>query len=224
MFSETDLKQIATRGITPEQVEHQLNQIASGFPFLRLDSAAAIGNGILAPSDEERKQFIEAWNTYKAEGHDVVKFVPASGAASRMFKNLFAFVDAPYDVPTSDFEKHFFANIESFAFYSALDAKCVELKGKGIPQLIKDGNYKAVVATLLHEDGLNYGQLPKGLLLFHHYADGERTPMEEHLVEGALYAASNGVAKVHYTVSHSHMALFKNVLKLQWRSMLSALA
>ena len=62
---------------------------------------------------------------------------------------------------------------------------------------------------MLKAEGLNYGQLPKGLLLFHNYAEGPRTPMEEHLVEGALYAASNGEAHVHFTVSHEHMELFK---------------
>ena len=62
---------------------------------------------------------------------------------------------------------------------------------------------------MLHADGLNYGQLPKGMLLFHKYAEGSRTPMEEHLVEGALYAASKGKANVHFTVSHEHLPLFK---------------
>ena len=81
--------------------------------------------------------------------------------------------------------------------------------GADIKALIAKGDYKAVVANMLNADGLNYGQLPKGLLLFHNYPEGPRTPMEEHLVEGALYAASNGEANVHFTVSHEHMALFE---------------
>ena len=72
-----------------------------------------------------------------------------------------------------------------------------------------EGNYKAVAANMLRADGLNYGQLPKGMLLFHQYPEGARTPMEEHLVEGALYAASNGEAHVHFTVSHEHMEFFE---------------
>jgi hypothetical protein len=126
-----------------------------------------------------------------------------------MFKNMFAFVDADYDVPTTDFEKKYFDSIEKFAFYDALDAACQKNEGKGIKALIAEGNYKAVAANMLKKEGLNYGQLPKGMLLFHKYADGARTPMEEHLVEGALYAASNGEAHVHFTVSHEHIEFFK---------------
>ena len=209
MLSEQDLKQIAQKGITQEQIENQLNEFKTGFPFLKLEAAAGIGRGIIAPDEAARKQFEDIWNAYKAEGKRVVKFVPASGAASRMFKNMFAFVDADYDVPTTDFEKKYFDNIEKFAFYDALDAVCQKNEGKGIKELIAAGNYKAVAANMLKAEGLNYGQLPKGLLLFHKYPEGARTPMEEHLVEGALYAASNGEAHVHFTVSHEHMEFFK---------------
>jgi len=192
-----------------QQVERQLGEFKTGFPFLKLEAAAAIGRGIVAPDADQRKQYVEAWQQYKASGKKVVKFVPASGAASRMFKDMFAFVDADYDVPTTDFEKKYFQNIEKFAFYAELDAACKKNEGKGIKELIDGGNFKAVAANMLKAEGLNYGQLPKGLLLFHNYPEGPRTPMEEHLVEGALYAASNGEAHVHFTVSHEHMELFK---------------
>ena len=209
MLQEKDLKQIAQRGISAEQIENQLKEFETGFPFLRLEAAAAVGNGIIAPTVEERKKYVEAWEHYKSQGRKVVKFVPASGAASRMFKNMFAFVDAEYDVPTTDFEKKYFADIEKFAFYDALDAVCQKNEGKGIKALIAEGKYKAVAANMLKKEGLNYGQLPKGMLLFHKYPEGARTPMEEHLVEGALYAASNGEAHVHFTVSHEHIDFFK---------------
>ena len=208
-LSEKDLQQIAQRGISQEQIETQLHEFETGFPFLRLEAAAAIGRGIVAPDADERKDFIAAWENYKAEGHRIVKFVPASGAASRMFKNIFAFVDGENDVPTTDFEKKYFDEIERFAFYDALDAVCVKNEGKGIRALIAEGNYKAVAANMLSKDGLNYGQLPKGMLLFHKYDEGARTPMEEHLVEGALYAASKGESHVHFTVSHEHMDFFR---------------
>jgi hypothetical protein len=209
MLKEQDLKQIAQRGISEEQIETQLHQFETGFPFLRLEAAAAVGRGIMAPTIDERQQYVEAWQQYKAQGRRVVKFVPASGAASRMFKNMFAFVDAPYDVPTTDFEKKYFDEIEKFAFYEALDAVCKKNEGKGVKDLMAEGSYKAVAANMLKKEGLNYGQLPKGMLLFHKYAEGSRTPMEEHLVEGALYAASNGEAHVHFTVSHEHIEFFK---------------
>lgn len=209
MLTQQDLKQLAQKGISEAQIERQLGEFKTGFPFLKLEGAAAIGKGIVAPSAEEVKQYVSAWQQYKAACKKVVKFVPASGAASRMFKDMFAFVDADYDAPTTDFEKKYFDNIEKFAFYDELDAVCKKNNGKGIKALVAEGNYKAVAANMLQADGLNYGQLPKGLLLFHNYAEGPRTPMEEHLVEGALYAASNGEAHVHFTVSHEHMELFK---------------
>ena len=208
-LSQQDQKQLAQKGISEQQIERQLGEFKTGFPFLRLEGAAAIGKGIVAPTADEVKHYVSAWQQYKADGRKVVKFVPASGAASRMFKDMFAFVDAAYDVPTTDFEKKYFDNIEKFAFFDELDAVCQKNEGKSIKQLMADGQYKAVAANMLKAEGLNYGQLPKGLLLFHNYPEGPRTPMEEHLVEGALYAASNGEAHVHFTVSHEHMELFK---------------
>ncbi len=209
MLSQKDLNQIASKGISEEQISIQLEEFKTGFPFLKLEAAAAIGKGIIAPSGEELEQMIKVWDDYKASGKRIVKFVPASGAASRMFKDMFSFVSADYDVPTTAFEKTYFDHIHQFAFFGALDAKCKETTGKGVDELMASGDYKAVAACMLQASGLNYGQLPKGLLLFHNYPEGPRTPMEEHLVEGALYAASNGEAHVHFTVSHEHMALFE---------------
>ena len=209
MLSQQDLKQIADKGISQEKLEMQLKEFETGFPFLKLEAAASVGNGIIAPDANQRADYEKSWEAYKAEGRRIVKFVPASGAASRMFKDMFSFLSADYDVPTTDFEKKYFDRIHDFAFFDALNAKCEENEGKGIDALISEGNYKAVVANMLESKGLNYGQLPKGLLLFHNYADGARTPMEEHLVEGALYGASNGVSNVHFTVSHEHLDLFK---------------
>ena len=209
MLTQQDLKQLAQKGISEQQIETQLGQFKTGFPFLKLEAAAAIGRGIVAPTSDEGRKYVDAWQKYKAAGKRVVKFVPASGAASRMFKDMFAFVDADYDKPTTDFEKKYFDNIDKFAFYGELDAVCQKNNGKGIKELVKEGNFKAVAANMLKAEGLNYGQLPKGLLLFHNYPEGPRTPMEEHLVEAALYAASNGEAHVHFTVSHEHMELFK---------------
>lgn len=209
MLSPKDLEQIERKGISEEQIEKQLEEFKTGFPFLKLEAAASVGNGILSTSAEDVNRYTEAWNTYKAEEKKIVKFVPASGAASRMFKNMFAFLTADYEVPTTDFEKVFFNSITKFAFYPALNDICKKNEGKDIYALIAEGDYKAVVANLLESKGLNYGQLPKGLLLFHTYEDGARTPLEEHLVEGALYADSNNMVHIHYTVSPEHRALFE---------------
>lgn len=209
MLTQADKQQIEGRGMTVAQVEHQLEQIREGFPFLKLEAAAAVGKGILVADAAAQQKAVDQWEAYKQAGHKVVKFVPASGAASRMFKNMFAFLNADYDTPQTDFEKTFFSDIKSFAFYDALNNKCVANNHKDISTLVSEGQYKAVVANLLNAEGLNYGQLPKGLLLFHRYDDGIRTPLEEHLVEGALYASSNGESHIHFTVSHDHLDLFK---------------
>ena len=129
-----------------------------------------------------------------------------------MFKNMFEFLDADYEVPTTDFEKTFFAHIHSFAFFDALNDACFLNEGKGVDALIEEGDYKAVVANMLGEEGLNYGRLPKGLLQFHTYDDCAKTPVEEHLTEAALYASSRGEASVHFTVSSEHRELFEELI------------
>ncbi len=212
MLTKQDLKQIADKGISEEKLNSQLEEFKTGFPFLKLEAAASVERGIIATTPEQVKQYEAAWENYKAQGRTIVKFVPASGAASRMFKDMFAFVDADYDIPTTDFEKKYFDNIGNFAFHDALDEVCRKNTGMGIEELIANGRYKEVAANMLKPEGLNYGQLPKGMLLFHKYTEGPRTPMEEHLVEGALYAASEGKAAVHFTVSHDHLPLFKQLV------------
>ena len=209
MFTANDLKQISEKGISEETLRNQLESFQKGFPFLRLSAAAAVGKGIIKVDDQKKEQYINEWLRYKAGHRKIEKFVPASGAASRMFKDLFAFLDAVQDAPTTIFEKDFFESIDDFAFYEALDGACRENTGLGIKELMAAGRYKEIVAYLLREDGLNYGHLPKGLLLFHRYAEGVRTSMEEHLVEGARYAESGGEVNLHFTVSHEHLALFE---------------
>lgn len=202
-------------GITPEQLEEELQAFRTGFPFLKLDGAATPGNGIDIFSTQEADALCQAWDKYTSEGnHKVVKFVPASGAASRMFKDLFGFLNADYSEPNSDFEKKFFTNIKTFAFFGDLNATCQRLHGLDIDGLMAAGKYKEVVAALLEADGLGYGQKPKGLLKFHSYDEGARTPVEEHLAEGALYAKdADGVARLHFTVSAEHDELFRALLK-----------
>ena len=213
MLTTEDKALLARKGITEGQIEAQLQTFRKGFPFLRLKAAASLDNGILALSQEDCRRYEDVWNAYKAEGKAVTKFVPASGAASRMFKDMFEFLDAAYDAPETDFEKAFFAGIRRFAFFEDLDAACRKNEGAGVESLMEAGQYKKVVANMLRPEGLNYGQLPKGLLKFHRYAEGARTPVEEHLVEAALYAASQGKAEVHFTVSAEHKALFKALVE-----------
>ena len=214
MLTHEDKELLAKKGISEEKIAEQLACFEKGFPFLKLSAAASVENGGIMKADEkESEQYLAAWDAYKAGDKKIVKFVPASGAASRMFKNMFEFLGAEYDKPTTDFEKKFFDHIHDFAFYNDLNAACLDNTGKNINALLSEHNYKAVVSNLLESAGLNYGALPKGLLKFHRYADGVRTPLEEHLVEGALYAAGKtGEVNVHFTVSTEHRALFEKLV------------
>ncbi len=213
MITPEDKELLAKKGISEVQIAEQLACFQKGFPYLKLDAAASVEKGILAPDAEEQKAYLAAWDAYTNSDKTIVKFVPASGAASRMFKNLFEFLDADYTEPTTKFEQTFFKSIEKFAFYDDLNTACVRTEGKDIPTLIAEGNYKAVVSGLLNVAGLNYGALPKGLLKFHKYEEGSRTPLEEHLAEGAMYAAGkSGKVNVHFTVSTEHRELFKSLV------------
>ena len=213
MLNANDLEQLKAKGISEKQIEEQLACFVKGFPFLEIAASASVEKGIMVISKEEQASYMDAWDAYLAKNKKIVKFVPASGAASRMFKNLYEFLSADYKEPMNAFEKKFFSEIEKFAFYKALDKKCVENTGKDIPALVALGKYKEVVSNLLEPKGLNYGQLPKGLLLFHKYADTVRTAMEEHLAEGAMYAKNNaGEVNIHFTVSPEHQALFEQLV------------
>ena len=214
MITENDKALLDHKGISEEKLNSQLACFAKGFPYLKLAAAASVEKGILVPGPDEEKAYLAAWQAYTDNpAHRVVKFVPASGAASRMFKDMFAFADASYDVPTTDFEKKFFAELPHAAFFSDLNAACQRLHGKDIDALLAEGQYKAVVRAMLDAEGLNYGALPKGLLKFHRYEAGARTPLEEHLVEGALYARQqDGSVNVHFTVSPEHRPLFEQLV------------
>lgn len=210
MLTPQDREQLAKKGISEKQIAEQLASFEKGFPFLKLDAAASIEKGIISPDAEDQKAYLAAWDEYKKDNKTIVKFVPASGAASRMFKDLFEFLGADYDEPKTTFEKEFFSHITNFAFYDDLNQVCLANEKMDIQTLIENKKQKAVVANLLNEAGLNYGALPKGLLKFHKYVDGARTPLEEHLVEGALYAAGEtGKVNIHFTVSAEHKDLFR---------------
>ena len=211
MFTSEDLLMLSKRGITEEKVLEQLECFKKGFPYLTLDSPASINRGVIKADGTAVEVAADDWNAYLQANHRIVKFVPASGAASRMFKNLYEFLNGGHDEPVTDFEHVFFDHIEFFGFYAALNDKCVELYGKDVATLMAECHHRQVVAALLNPEGLNFGQLPKGLLLFHLYEDSSvRTPLEEHLVEGALYAQdANKNVHVHFTVSPEHRELFK---------------
>ena len=210
MLNNKDLEQIKERNVTEEQVERQVAQLKRGTAFVKLIRPATINDGILRMSNEQVEEMNHAFDEDKQYYH-FTKFVPASGAASRMFKDLFAFIENGVD---SKFTEIFFAHIHSFAFFEDLNQAVTKLYGMDIDKMLSEGRKVDVVKALLLDDGLGYGKLPKALLKFHHYDGFNRLALEEHLVEAALYASNNdGTAYLHFTVSPEHEKPFKDTVE-----------
>ncbi len=219
MFTKADLKQIKERGSDLDVVNLQIENFKKGFPFLKLENPATPKAGILVL---DQKTIGELITLYDEACHhkEIVKFVPASGAASRMFKLLYSFLDDSSDERkvTEAFNESgdlqsistFFDRIEDFAFTSDLD-KALQQKGLSLTSCLADQDYTSVLETLLLSEGLGYGSSPKGLLKFHSYDKSSRTPSMEHLAEGALYAQSaNSQVNIHFTVSPEHKERFES--------------
>lgn len=210
MLTPKDFDLLSQKGISTDKLQSQLQRFKTGFPFLRIKSSAVVGNGIKRLSPDEEAAAIDRWHRYLAEGGDVIKMVPASGAASRMFKALFAFLDGEADVPAPGSPvDELIANIDRTPFKVELDATLQRLKGISLADALAQKRYKDIIAALIGPEGMNYGNLPKGLLSFHTYAAAVRTPLEEQLAEGAQTARkADGSVRVHFTVSPAHHKLF----------------
>ncbi|MDL2319629.1 DUF4301 family protein [Alistipes sp. OttesenSCG-928-B03] len=191
-FSEKELSQIAAHGLDPAAVESQMENFRCGFPHLPIVRPATTGDGIMAVDAKVAELFTRIYRE-AAPQLRIVKFVPASGAATRMFKNLFEYVrTGEADAST---EKTV-GEVERFAFYDIIQNKVAGMDSRAVAQAV-----------------LDYGaRLPKGLIVFHRYADEVRTAVEEHLVEGAQYAASGERVAIHFTVSPEHEAGFRELL------------
>lgn len=196
IFTEKDLQQIERHGLTVEGVGRQIENFRRGFPFLKVVRAASPADGVLVLDAAEADAAAERYEKCAA-GLAVVKFVPASGAATRMFKELFEFVN---DGKRGKGIDTLLDNIERFAFWPELRAV--------LPPAADD---RTVVSAIVMQ-GLDYGRKPKGLVTFHAYPEGARKAVEEHLVEGAAYASGSGTARIHFTVSPEHMDGFRELL------------
>lgn len=213
MLKPSDNITLLHRGISTTKIEEQLQAFKTGFPYLKIISAAEPEKGILQITENEVQSILNQWEEYLHTAATIIKFVPASGAASRMFKDLFEFLESTKIEPSNSFENIFFNQIQKFAFYSELNEVCIKNNKLSIDKLILTKQYKQIISNLLLENGLNYGSLPKGLLTFHSYSTEKRTPLQEHLVEGALYGASTlGKVNIHFTVSKEHRLLFEKHL------------
>ncbi len=207
MLTREDIRQIESRGSQVSTIETQIENFKKGFPFLKIEDAATINNGIIQLTNDEIARFRLIFEKKQAEGIHLLKFVPASGAASRMFKSLFSALEKCRQNATDEEIRKdkevaaFFDRLADFAFYDDL----MKAARKSPDEI----SGRQVLDLVLLEAGLNYGNLPKGLLKFHRYEDGSRTPLEEHCVEGALYAKdSSGKVCIHFTVSPEHQDAF----------------
>ncbi len=208
MFSSQDLAQIGQQGADLSTVEQQIEHFRRGFPFLPLASAATVGEGIVRLSDGQAHAYAEEYDAASGTLRPL-KFVPASGAATRMFKALFGFLE---NDKSDNSVEQFFERLPDFAFYHDLQDSLV-----ADGHAIRTTDRKTIAAYFLTEKGLGYGQLPKGLLKFHRYgiagaAESARTPVEEHLVEAARYASAGGEARLHFTVSPEHRSRFEALI------------
>ncbi len=221
MLSHNDFEQLNQKGILPAVIEQQIGNFRQGFPFVKLIAPATKGHGI---KDYDETEINRLASVYEKSGpeHDVLKFVPASGAASRMFKHLFEFMQSFEGSETDllNFEKdksfnsvfNFISNIKKFAFIADLE-KVLSRDNLNLDDLLAKSEFVTIIEYLLTPKGLDYGNLPKGLLRFHQYEDVARRSVEEHLVEGAHYAKKvNGDVNIHFTVSPEHLDRFQAVI------------
>ena len=218
-YTDKDLQQIKDKNISINDIEKQLNYFRKGFPYLDLISPALLDSGISTIKDKDH--YTKLWDNYLLSNKKVIKFVPASGAATRMFKDLFEYRDNTTDsIEKNKNIKIFIENIHLFSFFDDLNKACIEKYSSTIDKLISENKEREVISLLLNKDGLDYGNKPKGLLKFHSYENQERrTPLEEHLIEGFLYANNRGTVNIHFTVSPEHKELFlnlKNVIAPQY--------
>lgn len=214
-FHPEDLDHIIDHDLSKRKIEQDLEHFKNGFSKLEIVKPAILGDGILQLNKTEKERFV---SNYKKSNLDVLKFVPASGAASRMFKLLHQFMDE-YSETKLSFEaflnqskfqdlKDFFGCINQLAFYDDL---VLTLKGKGVEfELLSNGS-KAyeLCRQILKKEGFHMADLPKGLIPFHKYGDEKLSAFEEHFYEALKYAVKDGKAKLHFTISSEHLSKFK---------------
>lgn len=210
MLNEKDLESLAARGISTEQFEAQMKRFSTGFPYLTLLGSARPGAGIHVLDQAEQDSAVARWNLFLKEGGRAAKFVPASGAASRMFKALFAFADGDVQTaPAGSPVAVLVDGLDHLPFLAELNAAALRLFGADAAQLKAEGRHRDIVKAIISPEGMNYGALPKALLTFHRYPDGTtRTSLEEQLHEGVQTVTADGRVDIHFTVSADHHKLF----------------
>lgn len=220
MFSSSELKQINNKGLDIDTVNYQLACFEKGFPFIKIVNSASISKGILKFSKSEEMNWVKLYEE-NFSSMNVVKFIPASGAASRMFKSLIELLSVeqnpdktiPQDNQLDTKQEEIFSRIGFFAFGEDLETALLE-EGFELDNLLKEGKYSTIARFILKYPGLNYENLPKALIKFHSYPGFSRTSFEEHLVDAASFIVDKaGVSNLHFTISPEHEVLFVQKLK-----------
>jgi hypothetical protein len=209
-WSEADRQSIAAQGLTIEEIDRQLALFRRGVPLVRLNRPCVAGDGIVVIPESERLSLLEDYEEARRTRR-LMKFVPASGAASRMFREWYSCLAAGGFADEAA-RTAFAGDLNRYAFSPDLRA-AIAAGGDDLESLIGKGEDAAILKSVLMEEGLNYGCLPKALLKFHAYPEGSRTALEEHLVEAALYARdAENVSRVHFTVSREHESAVRTLL------------
>ncbi len=202
IFTEADARQIEKEGLTRDKVLAQIDLFKRGVRPVKLNRPCTVNDGIVSLSEEELTKMAALYEEELGMGRKVLKFVPASGAASRMFKDWYPYLEkGSLDARQRD---DFAGELKRFAFY--MDLRDVILRdGEDLEKMLEEGRHADILTYILTSKGLNYGNLPKALLKFHAYPDGSRTALEEHLVEAALYAKDAcRMCRLHLTLSEEH--------------------
>ena len=213
-----DRRQIAGRGMNLSGVEKQLRNFQDGFPPIPLVAAATTKHGIQQLNPRRIEELVELYRLY-SEDHKIVKFVPASGAASRMFKHLYEFRSFYRGTSEDQLELlkdrgpdsvyYFFEHIREFSFFPILLDAC-ENRGLDFETVMDESRYEKILNTMLTDKGLEFGNLPKALIPFHSYGEEVRTAFAEHLTEAVHYAISgNKHCYIHFTSLPQHVSLME---------------
>lgn len=220
-LSKKDTAQIEAHGLTVGQVKKQQQFFVRGQLHTLLEKPAVAEDGIARFQAYESQQLV-AYFDKKKHLYNLLKFVPASGAATRMFKALTEFVNQ-FDPDTQTFNEYvnknkahalktFQVGMEKLPFYAPAIRQLKE-KHADYDERSEDEKMVLFINHLLAPDGYNFQNLPKGLVPFHRYKNHLATPFEEHFFEAALYVKNNGTAALHFTISENHLQLFENHLE-----------
>ncbi|MEA3451162.1 MAG: DUF4301 family protein, partial [Bacteroidota bacterium] len=208
-LSPQDIELINLNNISEDSINEQYKHFINGFKNLNIFASANSTNGGIKILSEKTLNYYSTLYVHEQKSKNILKFVPTSGAASRMFENLFEFINSEEET-NADIE-NFISNIKKFAFYNNL-VDTLANKGFSLENEINNKNYKFIISNIILEEGLNYGYLPKGLVKFHKYPNETRTAFEEHIAESILYAKSKSNNNIHFTVSPDYIPLFKDLL------------